>query len=78
MHSRRLLVNSAHLAAMILTLGLAVAGCKPDYPSCETDKDCQDNGHTKEFCVARKCQQCRNADDFVSGQHRATPASARP
>jgi hypothetical protein len=32
---------------------------KPDYPNCETDKDCQE----KEFCVARKCQQCRDAND---------------
>ena len=40
-----------------LLAAVAVAGCKPDYPSCETDKDC----HEKEFCVARKCQQCRES-----------------
>jgi len=47
--------------ALLLTLG---AGCKPDYPTCETDKDC----HTKEFCVANKCQQCRQDADCGSGQ----------
>lgn len=43
---------------------LAVAGCKPDYPACDTDKDCKE----KEFCVARKCQQCRDSRDCAQGQ----------
>src|SRR3954447_1965879 len=42
---------------------LAAAGCKPDYPSCDTDKDCK----PKEFCVARKCQQCRDTRDCPTG-----------
>jgi peptidoglycan-associated lipoprotein len=42
---------------------LAVAGCKPDYPACETDTDCK----PKEFCVARKCQQCRDSRDCAGG-----------
>jgi peptidoglycan-associated lipoprotein len=42
----------------------AVSGCKPDYPTCETDKDCK----AKEFCVARKCQQCRDSRDCGAGQ----------
>jgi peptidoglycan-associated lipoprotein len=42
---------------------LAVAGCKPDYPACETDRDCK----PKEFCVARKCQQCRDSRDCQAG-----------
>jgi len=67
MHRQRSLLTAAHLAAMLLTLGLVASGCKPDYPSCETDKDCQDNGHTKEFCVARKCQQCRDSADCPAG-----------
>ena len=46
-----------------LLAAFAVAGCKPDYPSCETDKDC----HEKEFCVARKCQQCRESSDCAVG-----------
>lgn len=65
MHRQRFLLAAA-LAAMILTVGLAVSGCKPDYPSCETDKDCQEAGH-KEFCVARKCQQCRDSSDCPTG-----------
>src|SRR5262245_36132438 len=42
---------------------VAVPGCKPDYPACETDKDCK----PKEFCVARKCQQCRDSRDCAEG-----------
>ena len=41
---------SAPLALLIVASAFAL-GCKPDYPSCETDKDC----HPKEFCVANKC-----------------------
>src|SRR5258708_13574222 len=67
MHRQRLLLIAAHHAALLLTLGLVASGCKPDYPSCETDKDCQDNGHAKEFCVARKCQQCRDSADCPAG-----------
>jgi peptidoglycan-associated lipoprotein len=43
---------------------MAMSGCKPDYPTCDTDKDCKE----KEFCVARKCQQCRNNGDCAEGQ----------
>jgi peptidoglycan-associated lipoprotein len=50
------------LAAFALMLTMAM-GCRPDYPSCETDKDC----HDKEFCVARKCQQCRDSADCPAG-----------
>jgi peptidoglycan-associated lipoprotein len=39
-------------------------GCKPEYPACETDKDCKD----KEFCVARKCQMCRDSSDCGAGK----------
>ncbi|HEY2728991.1 MAG TPA: OmpA family protein [Polyangia bacterium] len=68
MHRQSSLLTAANLAALLLTLGLvASSGCKPDYPSCETDKDCQDNGHAKEFCVARKCQQCRDSADCPTG-----------
>jgi peptidoglycan-associated lipoprotein len=50
-----------------LVLGAAViagAGCTPDYPSCDTDKNC----HEKEFCVEHKCQQCRDSKDCPAGQ----------
>src|SRR6266700_1679939 len=59
MHTQRL-----WLLSLLVTAAAAVAGCKPDYPSCETDKDC----HEKEFCVDRKCQQCRDAKDCRPGQ----------
>jgi peptidoglycan-associated lipoprotein len=51
------------LFALTIALAAATTGCKPDYPSCETDKDC----HNKEFCVGRKCQQCRDAKDCEIG-----------
>jgi len=41
-----------------------VAGCTPDYPNCETDKDC---AAKTEFCVAGKCQQCRTSTDCKEG-----------
>ena len=59
MHTHRLWLFSFLAVATV-----AIAGCKADYPSCETDKDC----HEKEFCVARKCQQCRDAKDCQPGQ----------
>ncbi|HEY8924148.1 MAG TPA: OmpA family protein [Polyangia bacterium] len=59
MHAPRVVVIGTVLAAAF------VMGCKPDYPSCETDKDCSDK---KEFCVAGKCQQCRDNKDCAEGQ----------
>ncbi len=47
----------------IAAAALAV-GCTPDYPNCETDKDCTSK---KEFCVAGKCQQCRTSSDCQEG-----------
>jgi peptidoglycan-associated lipoprotein len=62
MHARRLARFLAVLTVMVLA-GSFSAGCKPDYPSCETDKDCKE----KEFCVANKCQQCRDSNDCPPG-----------
>lgn len=53
-------VFAALIGASVL---LTLSGCKPDYPTCETDKDCKE----KEFCVARKCQQCRDSADCPAG-----------
>ena len=39
-------------------------GCTPEYPKCETDKDCSSKN---EFCVAGKCQQCRDNKDCPEG-----------
>jgi peptidoglycan-associated lipoprotein len=49
------------LAAALL---VAATACKPEYPACDTDKDCK----AKEFCVARKCQQCRDSNDCGEGR----------
>ena len=57
MQTRRLLLLS-------LLVAVGALDCKPDYPSCETDKDC----HDKEFCVERKCQLCRDSKDCAAGQ----------
>jgi hypothetical protein len=59
--------NMKNTLALVCFGGLlivAAAGCKPEYPACDTDKDCKD----KEFCVGRKCQQCRNAGDCGEGR----------
>jgi len=47
-----------------LVLALAIIGCTPDYPNCETDKNC---AAKSEFCVAGKCQQCRSSTDCKEG-----------
>jgi peptidoglycan-associated lipoprotein len=52
------------LSGFVALAVLAVSGCKPEYPACDTDKDCK----TKEFCVARKCQQCRDSADCGEGK----------
>jgi peptidoglycan-associated lipoprotein len=51
------------LGFLVAGVLLAVAGCGPNYPACDTDKDCK----PKEFCVARKCQQCRDTRDCPAG-----------
>src|SRR5262245_59618529 len=61
MHSTHRSLPFGFLVAGLL---VAVAGCKPDYPACDTDKDCK----PKEFCVARKCAQCRDSMDCAAGQ----------
>jgi len=55
--SRAVVLGSILAAAFVL-------GCKPDYPSCETDKDCTSKS---EFCVSGKCQQCRASTDCKEG-----------
>jgi peptidoglycan-associated lipoprotein len=57
-----ILLHSALRLSAVLA-ALIAAGCKPDYPTCETDKDC----HEKEFCVGHKCQQCRDSADCPVG-----------
>ena len=58
-------MNRSYVTALasILT-AVVVAGCTPDYPNCETDKNCSSKS---EFCVAGKCQQCRSSSDCKEG-----------
>jgi peptidoglycan-associated lipoprotein len=48
---------------------LLAAACTstPDYPACDNDRHCQRDGR-REFCVQRRCQQCRSTEDCVAGQ----------
>jgi peptidoglycan-associated lipoprotein len=52
------------LGFLVATLFLSTTACKPDYPACDADKDCK----AKEFCIARKCQQCRDSNDCGAGR----------
>ncbi len=66
--------GATFVPTFLLAIGLAVgaavgaaslSGCRPDYPSCETDKDCK--ASPKEYCVNRKCAQCRDTADCQEG-----------
>src|SRR5512132_1657254 len=61
---RKILLSLPLVAGFLLTL----SGCGPNYPACETDKDCAREGKPKEYCVARKCQMCRDTNDCRTGQ----------
>jgi len=39
-------------------------GCQPKYPACERDEHCRKG----EFCVNRRCQQCRSDADCAAGK----------
>jgi peptidoglycan-associated lipoprotein len=63
-------------AAVGSSVGLS--GCKPDYPSCESDGDCK----PREFCVNRKCQprgsccaagRCAPISGFCSDKSQCPP-----
>jgi peptidoglycan-associated lipoprotein len=62
MKTWRLTTSAAAVVGAIMAV-MTMSGCKPDYPACETDKDCK----AKEFCVERKCQQCRQSTDCAEG-----------
>jgi peptidoglycan-associated lipoprotein len=63
MHIHRTLPLGFLFAGIVLAAVVTTAGCGPNYPTCDTDKDCK----PKEFCVARKCQQCRDTRDCPAG-----------
>lgn len=49
------------LFAVVVTV--ALAGCKPDYPKCESDDHCKDKG---EVCLNGQCQECREDAQCVT------------
>jgi peptidoglycan-associated lipoprotein len=61
MQTLKQVTSSAFLFLSLVVMGV---GCKPDYPSCDTNQDCKE----KEYCVARKCQQCRDSNDCGPGK----------
>jgi peptidoglycan-associated lipoprotein len=61
---------TSSLATAIVLAGIALSGCGPDYPNCDTDTDC----HQGEFCVNGLCQQCRGDQDCAAGQRCASGA----
>jgi peptidoglycan-associated lipoprotein len=59
--------STVHLLGCFV-IGVAVLGaaaCTPTYPACDTDDNCKAH---KEFCINKKCQQCRNDNDCGEGQ----------
>lgn len=52
---------------LLAALLVGTAGCKPDYPKCETDEHCAESekgqAEGKLYCVNGLCQQCRNDED---------------
>lgn len=70
---RRVAAPSSHRRwgiALALALSLAGAGCKPTYPACDGDEDCNrdEARKTKEYCVNKLCQQCRDDKDCKAGE----------
>jgi peptidoglycan-associated lipoprotein len=59
----RSLSSALSLAFLVFGSVVLFAGCKPDYPACDSDTDCR----PKEFCVNKKCQQCRGPQDCPEG-----------
>lgn len=45
-----------HFGPTLIAL-IALTGCPPQYPKCETDEQCAEKG---EVCVEGTCQQCRD------------------
>ncbi len=50
------------VAAAVIGLA-ALPACRPEYPTCDEDSQCKPG----EFCVGRKCQQCRTSTDCPQG-----------
>jgi len=48
----------------LTTCIVSFAGCRPHYPNCKHDEQCQEN----EYCVNNRCQQCRDNSDCAQGK----------
>lgn len=70
MHSIHRSLPLGFLFAGLLLALVPTLACGPTYPACDTDKNCK----PKEFCVARKCQQCRDTNDCPAGYQCANGA----
>jgi peptidoglycan-associated lipoprotein len=61
---------SNRVALVAVTLGLSFGvlgtGCKPSYPKCDNDKDCNSDGH-KGVCIDGMCQECGKDGDCQAG-----------
>lgn len=57
----RLLQTATLLMSLLF---VALTGCSPSYPKCDTDEDC----HEAEYCVNGQCQQCRDDSQCAAGQ----------
>lgn len=66
--SRRLILTSL-LGGLV-----AVSACKPDYPKCDKDEHCKPG----EFCVNKRCAQCRTTKDCPAGQECKAGACEKP
>lgn len=60
------------LLAVVTMVGLAAAGCSPDFPNCDTDEDCQEAEEGQEqdrlYCVNGLCQQCAEDEHCDRGE----------
>lgn len=63
MNTRSLASALGFFSVLIIGGVVMIPGCKPDYPACDTDSDCR----PKEYCVNKKCQQCRGNQDCPEG-----------
>lgn len=58
--------------SMLILAGLALTGCKPDFPNCKTDAHCadseagQDSGRL--LCINNICQQCADDSGCAQGE----------
>src|SRR5580658_3133002 len=54
-------------AFFVLAAGCILAsGCKPAYPKCDNDSNCNTDGH-KGVCIDGTCQECGKDGDCAAG-----------